>query len=77
MSCPHPAQVEQSAEAQRRALAWGEQAAKLEGNVRAELEATKAGQHPSWSSLLIPITAVAAAIHCRSVLLASASTVEG
>ncbi|CAE7401145.1 GBP2, partial [Symbiodinium necroappetens] len=36
------ATVEQSAEAQRRALAWGEQAAKLEGNVRAELEATKA-----------------------------------
>ncbi|CAJ1438831.1 unnamed protein product [Effrenium voratum] len=36
------ATVEQSAEAQRRALAWGEQAAKLEGAVRQELEETKA-----------------------------------
>eukprot|EP00913_Durusdinium_trenchii_P011743 g11029.t1 len=36
------ATVEQSAEAQRRALAWGEQAAKLEGAVRSELEATEA-----------------------------------
>eukprot|EP00434_Breviolum_minutum_P012873 symbB.v1.2.011346.t1/scaffold745.1/size165919/3 len=36
------ATVEQSAEAQRRALAWGEQAAKSEGAVRSELEAIKA-----------------------------------
>lgn len=33
--------MEQSAEAQRRALAWGEQAAKSEGAVRSELEAIK------------------------------------
>lgn len=36
------ATVEQSEEAQRRVRAWGEQAAKLEGAVRTELEATKA-----------------------------------